>query len=32
MQSQLKKLQGSIDIEHARDLQILKEKYGLLQN
>lgn len=32
MQSQLKKLQGNISPEHARDLQLLKEKYAILQN
>jgi len=32
MQSQLKKLEGSISAEHARDLQLLKEKFAILQN
>lgn len=32
MQSQLKKLEGSISPDHARDLQLLKEKYSTLQN
>ena len=32
MQSQLKKLEGTISADHARDLQLLKEKYAILQN
>lgn len=32
MQSQLKKLEGSINGEYSRNLQILKEKYVTLQN
>jgi hypothetical protein len=32
MQGQLKKLEGSISPEHQRDLQLLKEKYAILQN
>lgn len=31
MQSQLKKLEGSINPDHARELQLLKEKYLILQ-
>lgn len=32
MQSQLKKLDGSILPENARELQLVKEKYIFLQN
>ena len=32
MQSQLKKLEGNISPEHTRSLQLLKEKYAILQN
>ena len=32
MQSQLKKLEGSIKSEHSKDLQYLKEVYLQLQN
>lgn len=32
MQSQLKKLDGSINSEHSRSLQLLKELYVTLQN
>ena len=31
MQSQLKKLDGSVSQDNARELQLVKEKYGLLQ-
>lgn len=32
MQSQLKKLEGSISGEHSRNLQLLKQQYVTLQN
>ena len=32
MQSQLKKLEGTINPDHARELQLLKEKYLILQS
>ena len=32
MQSQLKKLEGNISPDHTRELQLLKEKYAILQN
>ena len=32
MQSQLKKLEGSINPEHGRNLQLLKERYNNLLN
>lgn len=32
MQSQLKKLDGSVPSSNVRDLQLIKEKYATLQN